>query len=147
MTSGSAPTRWHYKCHAGTNNAREFKRIAGLSVENWMKKTRLSDLLHFEDFFFLHRAEIFDLLGLRLGELFKFFHRPLALVLADFLFLLKLLDCFLDIAADAAHGGAVIFEDFVEMFDDVLAALFGERRNRHADDFAVIRGVQAKIGG
>ena len=43
-------------------------------------------LLHFEDFFFLYRAEVFDLLGFRVRELFEFFHRPLALVLADLFF-------------------------------------------------------------
>ena len=35
----------------------------------------------------------------------------------------------------------------MKVLDHVLAAIFGQRRNRHADDFAVIRGIEAQIGG
>src|SRR6266705_2008694 len=82
------------------------------------RMSRRGELLpHFENFPFLHGAEIFNLFGLGVCELFELFHRPLSFVLAHLLFLLELFDRFLDVAADVAHGGAMIFEDLVQMLD------------------------------
>ena len=49
-----------------------------------------------------------------------------------FLFFLQLLDRFLDVAANIAHRGAMVLEHLVQMLHHVLAAVFGQRRNRHA---------------
>ena len=51
------------------------------------------------------------------------------------------------IAADVAHSGAVVFEEFVQVLDHVFAAFFGQRRHRHADNLAIVHGVQAEVGG
>jgi len=48
-----------------------------------------------------------------------------------------LLDAFLDVAPDVAHGGAMILQHLVQMLHDLLAAVFGERRNRNAHYLAV----------
>src|SRR6266436_5039922 len=78
------------------------------------------------DFFFFGGAEVFNLLGFSVRESIEFVKRTLLFVLADLLVLLELIDGFLDVTADVANGGAVILQDFVELLDHILAALFGE---------------------
>src|SRR5262249_30657974 len=72
----------------------------------------------FHDFFFFGGGELFDFLGFSVGELFEFVERALLLVLADFLVLLEFVDGFLDVAADIADRGAVIFERLVDVLDE-----------------------------
>src|SRR5262249_31489227 len=72
-------------------------------------------LVDFHDLFFFGRAQVFDLLGFGVGDLFKFFESTLLFVLADLLVFLELVDRFLDVAADVAHRGAVIFEHLVDV--------------------------------
>src|SRR5205814_8366895 len=85
---------------------------------------RLPDFHHF---FFFHRAQIFNLLRLRMGHLLKLFQRTLLLILANFFILLQSVDGFLDVAANVAHGSAMILEHFVNVFHQFLPTLFSRR--------------------
>ena len=51
------------------------------------------------------------------------------------------------IAANVATGGTVFFGDVVELFGELFATLLGERRNRYAHHFAVIRWIEPEVGG
>src|SRR6202795_3074362 len=84
------------------------------------------DLLHFEEFFFFHGAEIFDLFGFRVREFFELIEGAFLLVLADLFLFFQFIDRFLDVAADIAHRSAVILEDLVQVLDDILAAILGQ---------------------
>src|ERR1700688_3577378 len=101
---------------------------------------------YLKDFFLFQGREVFDFLGLGVSDLFEFVERALLVVLADFLFLLEFLDGLFNVAAHAANRGAMIFEHLVNVLREILAAIFGERRDRNANDFAVVRGIQAEIG-
>src|SRR5580692_5773295 len=110
------------------------------------RNSSLRVLLYFEDFFFFYGAEVFDLLGFGVSELFELVERAFLLVLADFLLFFQFIDGFLDVAPNIAHGGAVILEDFVQVLDDVLAAILRQRGNRYPDNFSIVRGIESEIG-
>ena len=76
-------------------------------------------------------GEVLEFLGFLVCEFVELIEEALAFVFADFLFLLEFLDGFFNVAADVAHGGAMILQNLVQVFHQVLAALLGERRDRH----------------
>ena len=82
-------------------------------------------LADFHYFFFFGGAEIFDFFCFGVGELVQFVEGAFLFVLADLFFLFEFVDGFFEVAADVADGGAVIFEGFVNVLDEFLAALFG----------------------
>ncbi len=67
------------------------------------------------------------------------------IVLADLFLFLQFVDRLFDVAADVAHGRAMVFQYLMEMLHDFLAALFGGRGHRHAHDLAVVRRVQPQV--
>jgi hypothetical protein len=50
------------------------------------------------------------------------------------------------IAADVPNGNPRFFQAMMDMFDQVTAALFSQGRQVEVDDFAVVIGIQAKVG-
>ena len=67
-------------------------------------------------------------------------------VFADDLVFEELLEMFVGVAADVAQGDAALFGDVAEFLGEFAAAVFGERRNGDADDFAVVGRIEAEIG-
>ena len=72
--------------------------------------------------------------------------RALLVVLGDLVVLEQLLELVVAVAAHLADGGARLLGHDVRLLHQVLAALFGEHRDRDADDFAVGGGVEAEVG-
>jgi len=103
-----------------------------------------SDLHNFGFFLFCHLFHFFDFL---VGELLDLVEGALLLVFGDFFVFGGFLDEVVAVAADVADGGAVIFEDAVEVLDDFLAAILGHGRDGDADDLAVVVGIEAEVGG
>src|ERR1700735_295151 len=102
-------------------------------------------LLDFEDFFFLGFGCDVDFADLGVGHFLNAFEGPALFVFADGFVLEQFFQMLIGVATDVAERYAVIFGDAVEAFDDVLATLLGERRDRDADDFSVVAGVQAQV--
>ncbi len=50
------------------------------------------------------------------------------------------------VAADVANGGAVVFQNSLEMLHHIAAAFLGHRRNRHANELSVREGIETEIG-
>ena len=62
----------------------------------------------------------------------------LLVVFADLLVLEQFLENLVGVAADVADSRAMVFQDFVQVLHHILAALFGERRDGHANQLAVV---------
>ncbi len=84
-------------------------------------------------------SAIGELLDLGVGTLF--------VVGGDQLVLGGLLHRFVAFAADVADRGLVVFDRAGQQLDRVLAALFGHGRDGHADDLAVVHGVETVLAG
>src|SRR5579864_3513356 len=82
--------------------------------------------LNFHDFFFLGFAHLFHLLDLIVSELLDLFQRAALVIFRDFFVFQRLFDLIVTIAADVADGGAVFFQNLMQVFDHLLAALFSE---------------------
>lgn len=57
-----------------------------------------------------------------------------------------LFECVDGIAAGVADADFGVFTDAFGLFDEFLAALFGERRHVDADDFTVVVGIESEVG-
>ena len=68
-----------------------------------------------------------SLVDVAVGQLLDLVEGPLLVVLADHLVLEQLLDGFVGVAADVADGHPVVLGAAVQVLDDFLAALLGER--------------------
>src|SRR5438477_12808330 len=51
----------------------------------------------------------------------------------------------ISVAPNVADGGAMFFEDLVDMFGKLFSAVFGKRWNRNANQTSVIRGIQTEV--
>ena len=71
---------------------------------------------------------------------------PLALVLADLVLLLVLLEMVHAVAADVAHRDPRLFGILADQLGQFLAPLLGQIRDRQADHLAVGDRVDAQIG-
>src|SRR4051794_14162969 len=83
-------------------------------------------------------ALVGDLLQLGLGAAL--------LVLADLALLAQLAQVVHDVAADVADLDPALLRDVVRDLDELLAALLGQRRDRQADEVAVVRRVEPQVG-
>ena len=95
----------------------------------------------------LWRKRVVDLLDVIVGGLLHLGAVLLVLVLADDVLLLELLQMLHRVAADVAHGDALLFGVFARDLRQFRAALAGERRDRDAQRLAVDDRVEAEIGG
>ena len=100
--------------------------------------------LHHVGFFFAR--ELFHATNFFVGHLLNFFDGALLVVFADLLFFGELLEGVVAVATNVANSGAVLFEDAVEVFDDVAAAFFGHGRNGNAEELAIRDRIEAEIG-
>ena len=64
----------------------------------------------------------------------------------DLLLLEQLLQVLVGVAAQVAHGDPRVLGLVLHHLGQLLAALFGQRRHRHADQVALRRRVQAQVG-
>src|SRR6185437_6860170 len=102
-------------------------------------------LLDFHYFLFLGTAHFLHLLDFVIGEALDFLQGTALIVFRDLLVLERLLDKLVSVAADVADGSAVLFQDFVQMLDHVAAALLGQGRDGHANDLAVVHGIEPEV--
>ena len=72
--------------------------------------------------------------------------RAPVVVLADRLSLSSFFTCSLASRRMLRMPDAMVLGHVVQLLDELLAALFGQRRNRHADDLAVVARIQAEVG-
>src|SRR5262245_18693236 len=96
-------------------------------------------LLDLENFFLFTLRGLVQLPHVPVGHLLDLVMRATVLVFRDDLVLEELFDRLVPIAPDVADGHAMILGYGVELLDQILAALFGQRRNRNADELAVVR--------
>src|SRR5262249_34699320 len=95
----------------------------------------------FEGFFFFYPRPPIQLAHVAVGHLLDLVMRPAIVVFGDGLVLQQLLDGLVAVPADVAHRHAMILGYSMKLLDQLLAALFGQRRNRDADDLAVVGGI------
>src|SRR5215212_11911416 len=107
------------------------------------KRGVLSPVLDLGDLGFFALQEVVDLLDVFVGELLDALLGAALVVGPDALLLLEVVD---HVAADVPHGDPSVLCDRARHLDELLAALLGQLRDRQADDLAVVRGVQAKVG-
>ena len=84
---------------------------------------------------------------MRVGELLDLGLGATQIVLGDLAVLLGALELGVGVAADVAHGDPRVLGVVLALLDEVLAALLGQRRERQADDRAVVARRDAEVGG
>src|SRR5690349_11102859 len=99
-----------------------------------------------QNVFFLGRDRFVDLLDELVGERLDLLALLTMLVLGDLVAFLVRLERLHAVTAHVAHGDAGLLGVFVRDLDQLLAALFGQRRNRHADGLTFGHRIEAEIG-
>src|SRR5579883_1416778 len=89
---------------------------------------------------FLLVAELLDLGDRTVGQLLELFLGSPLLVRRDFFVPLHPLELVRSVAADVPHGDAALHH-----LDELIAALLGERRDRQADEAAVVGRVDTEV--
>src|SRR5262245_7056913 len=84
--------------------------------------------LYFFDFRFLAGAGLIHLFDMLVGQLLQINFAALEIIFRDHLFLLEFAQVVMGGAADVADGDARFFQAVVDHFNELFAALFGERR-------------------
>src|SRR5262249_33728838 len=99
----------------------------------------------------LHQLVLFalehpvDLRDELIGELLELLLGPLALILGDLAVLDVLVDLFLGVATDVAHGDASVLGAIAHRLRELLATLLGERRKAEPDDLSVVRRIETEV--
>ena len=94
-------------------------------------------------FFFI---DVVDLLDVLIGQFLDFGFRLAQLVFGQFRIFLKFLQLFVGISPEPADLHFRFFAMFFADLAQFLAAFFGERRKRHANDLSVVRRRHAQAG-
>src|SRR5260370_134205 len=102
-------------------------------------------LLDFQDLFLFDPRRLVQLAHVCVGHLLDLVVRAALFVFGDGLVFEEFLDRLVAVAADVADRHAMVLGYSVELFHQLLAALFVEGRNRDADQLAIVGGVQAEI--
>ena len=89
---------------------------------------------------------LFELLDVAVGQFLDLVESPALLVFTDQFIFEQLFALIVGVAADITKRNAVIFGDMMELLHEFAAALLGKLRDGHADDLAVVAGVEAEIG-
>src|SRR5579872_1275379 len=103
---------------------------------------RLADL---DDFFFFGLRGLIQLIHIGRRHLLDLFERSALVVFGDGLILEQLLHRLVAIAPNIPYGDAVIFRYPVQLLDELLAPVFGQRRNGDADQLTVIGRIEAQV--
>ena len=99
----------------------------------------------FHDFLFFGRALFVGISHKLVRQLLHVFRSLLLFVFADGLVFFQLFKAVVGIAAHVAHRHLGFFGIFAGHLDQILAALFGQRRYHDAYDLAVIDGRKAQV--
>src|SRR5437773_6089637 len=110
-----------------------------------MRGNHLGFLSYFHHFALFAAGQGVDFLDLGLGDLLQAPRGALRLVLRHLALLLHLLDAVELVAADVADGDPRLLGLLADELDVLLAALLGQRWDRHADHLAVVGGVQTLV--
>src|SRR6266481_3248330 len=102
-------------------------------------------LLDFPDLFLFRRRRLVKLAHVCVGHLLDLVVRAALFVFGDDLVFEEFLDRLVAVAADVADRHAMVLGYSVELLHQLLAALFVERRNRDADQLAIVGGIEAEI--
>ena len=103
-------------------------------------------LLNLQYFFLFVFHCLIQPLDVVVGQLLALFQRPPFFILADQLVFQQLLDVLVAIAPDVAQRDAMVFGNMMDLLHQLLAPLFGERRDGHPNQLAVVGGVQSQLG-
>src|SRR6185503_3435174 len=99
------------------------------------------------DLVFFGLDQLVDALDVLFGHGFDLVVRVSMVVLRDLLVFLELLQHLEGVAPVVADGDPVVLRDLLHVLDQLLPPLLGERRDRHANDLAVVLRREAEIGG
>ena len=102
-------------------------------------------LLELKNFFFFSLGDLIEFGDLGVGEFLGGVEGLALFVFANDLVFEELLQVFVGIAADVAQSDAALFGDMVELLGEFAAAVFGERWNGDADEFAIVGRIEAEI--
>src|SRR5438132_6554566 len=156
LTSESTPALWPKK--RGMKRFFAQRPLPSMTMATWRgmaalgsedttallgKTTRPSDG---HDLRFLACNEAVDLGDRAVGELLNLVERTALFVLADLLVLEELLGVLVGVAADVAHRHLAVLAFVADDLGELLAALFGERGHRHAQQVALRRRVEPEVG-
>src|SRR5947209_1428274 len=97
------------------------------------------------DLGFLVLEKVVDLLRVLVGELLDALLGTTLLVRADVAGVDELLQVLHRVAADLAHGDAVLLGEVAHDLDELLAPLLRQLRDRQADELAVVRRRQPEV--
>src|SRR6266853_764378 len=117
-----------------------WRGMAPLSLSCERRSSDISDL---EDLRLLRLQDLVDRLEVIVVQLLRVLLAVLLLVFGHVLGLLDLAD---GVSARVPHGHAPFLGVFVDHLHQLLAALFGERRQGDADDIAVVGRGEAQLG-
>src|SRR5947209_3947644 len=67
-------------------------------------------------------------------------------ILTDQFVLQQLLNAFVGIPTDIAKTDAVVFGDVMKFLDEILTALFCERRDGKTNELAIVSRIESQIG-
>src|SRR5829696_883906 len=101
---------------------------------------------HLEELGLLVLEQLVDRRHVALGDLLQLLLGPGDVVLADLAVLGHPVELVLGVPADVADRDLGVLGLAVGDLDELLAALLGQLRERHPDDRAVVRGVDAQVG-
>src|SRR5216117_4279768 len=143
------PARW--PSGRGSRRSRAQRPLPSMMMATWRgtapltltcprRSSGTSDL-HDLGFFGLHR--LLDQLEVIVVELLHVLLRVLLVVLGD---VLGLLDAGDRLRPRVADGHVPVLRELVDDFDQLAAPLLGERRQRNADEVAVVGGVEPQVG-
>src|SRR5213596_1334819 len=143
------PARW--PSGRGSRRSRAQRPLPSMMMATWRgtapltltcprRSSGTSDL-HDLGFFGLHR--LLDQLQVIVVELLHVLFRVLLVVLGD---VLGLLDAGDRLRPRVADGHVPVLRELVYDFDQLAAPVLGERRQRNADEVAVVGGVEPQVG-
>jgi len=98
----------------------------------------------FQDFLFLLLDRVVDLLYVLIGQLLDFRFRFAQFVFGQFRIFLQFLQLFVGIPPEPTDVHFRVFSVLLANFGQLLATFLGERRQRYANDLAVVRRRDAQ---
>src|SRR5882724_9989987 len=102
-------------------------------------------LLDFPDLFLFRRRRLVQLAHVCVGHFLDLVVGAAVFVFGDDLDFEEFFDRLIAVAADVADRHAMVLGYSMELFYQLLAALFVQGRNRDADQLAVVGGIVAEI--
>src|SRR5438034_6491714 len=98
-----------------------------------------------QNFLFLLLGNVFEFVNVIVGEFLNLGEAMFFVVLGYGFVLEHLLQMIVTVTTDVAYSRAVILKNFVDVFGELLPAIFSEGWNRSSDQPAIVGRIQTKI--